>query len=233
MEKLFLAALSEEKKKVMKHSRNKLWFFWLLCLCFAPTIYGQSVSLTSGGFAVVSGEQPGTPLSSQTALGTGLESHLNFGNVAARNSGGRVRITIPLRISATSNYKLELQRSAIMGLGVQPQDIGFGVLNPRPQTGNNPQLTSNATSISISGNFAMNPASAPVVNGVPQFAASLNNILDSPTTVLTGVPTVADGTLGEDANSILVDLTFVIAPQYFTASDMNTFNLMLMISPTS
>lgn len=216
----------------MKHSRSKFWFFWLLWWCLAPTVYGQSVSLTSGGFASVSGEQPGTPLSTQTALGTGLESHLNFGNVAARNSGGRVRITIPLRISATSNYKLELQRSAMMGFGLQPQDIGFGVCNPRPQTGNNPQLTSDATSLSYSGNFGSNPALAPIINGVPQFAASLNSIETSPTTVFQGVPTVAGGTLGEDNNSILVDLTFVIAPQYFTASDMTGLNLMLMISPT-
>jgi hypothetical protein len=201
-----------------------------LFICFGP-LYAQSVSLTSGGFPTVNGHSPATPVATQSTLGSALESHLNFGDVSAKSGRRLVRISIPVRISATTNYRLELYRTPFMGGSIQPQDIGFGILNARPQTGNNPKLADHATSLSIVGNFGANPSSAPFVKGAPRYPATFADLGESPTIVLTGVPTVAGGKLGENENSILVDLTFAVAPQYFTPGDLTAFSLSLVITP--
>ena len=215
----------------MSYLLRKLRLLLWLGVCLGP-LYGQSVVLTSGGFPTVNGYSPATPVSTQSAPGARLESHLSFGNVAANSGVRRVRISIPVRISATTNYKLELQRTPFSGSSsIQPQDVGFGILNARPQTGNNPKLTAHAASLSINGNFGTNPAFAPLVNGVPHYAATFADLSESPVTVLTGTPTVAEGKLGENDNSILVDLTFVIVPQYFTPGDLTGLSLTLMVTP--
>ena len=227
-QKSFANAFGRSKLRLLS---DKFWVILLLFACGA-SVQAQSVSLTSGGFVSVSGQLPGTPMSMQSPLGTGLQSHINFGDVVSNSAGRRVRIIIPVRVSATTNYKIQLQRLSTDGNGgVQPQDIGFGVLNARPQTANNPKLTANATNLSINGNFGSNPSAAPVINGSPQFAATIADISESPTTILTGVPTVADGSLGENDNSILIDLTCVIVPQYFALNDLSALSLTLIITP--
>ena len=129
----------------MSYLLRKLRLLLWLGVCLGP-LYGQSVVLTSGGFPTVNGYSPATPVSTQSGPGAALESHLSFGNVAANSGGRRVRISIPVRISATTNYKLELQRTPFSGSSsIQPQDVGFGILNARPQTGNNPKLAAHAT----------------------------------------------------------------------------------------
>jgi hypothetical protein len=210
----------------MKFTLDKIWLLLLLlfALSGAGSAAAQNVSLTSGGFPSVSGHLPGTPVSTQSSVGARLESQINFGDLSANISGRRVRVTVPIRISAKTNYQLELQRVADSGGSVKASDIGFGILNIRPQMGGNPKLSGNALSVSIAGNFGANPVNLP-------FAATLAAIGENSTVVLTGAPTVADGELGENDNSILVDLTFVIAAQYFTPSDLSALNLMLKISP--
>lgn len=208
----------------MKFSTAKIWILLLFTLCGAVSAAAQDVSLTSGGFPSVSGHLPGTPVSTQSSVGTKLNSQINFGDLSANISGRRVRVTVPIRISAKTNYQVELQRVAHSGGSIKAADIGFSVLNIRPQTGGNPKLSSNALNVSLTGNFGANPTN-------PPFAATLADIGESPTVVLTGSPTVADGDLGENANSILVDLTFVIAAQYFTPTDLSALSLTLKISP--
>lgn len=214
----------------MKVVVSKIW----LAICFilfASACFAQinTVSLTSGGFASVSGQTPGTPLSTQTGAGQILAANLNFGDIGACAGQRRVRITMPIRISASTQYKIELQRSGISD-GIQPKDIGFGIGNIRPQMGGN-YLTGDATNLNINGTFAVNPYIAPVINGVPKYEATLADIGENPTIVLTGVPTVAKGDVGEDGNSVLVDLTFVVVPQYFTPTDLSNIMLTILISP--
>lgn len=207
----------------MKFTLDKIWLL-LFVLLGAAGAAAQDVSLTSGGFPSVSGHLPGTPVSTQSSVGAKLDSQINFGDVSANISGRRVRVTVPIRISARTNYQIELQRVAGNGGSVKASDIGFGILNVRPQTGSNPKLAANAINVSIAGNFGTNPVN-------PPFAATLAAIGESSTVVLTGAPTIGGGELGENDNSILVDLTFVIAAQYFTPSDLSALNLMLKISP--
>ncbi len=212
---------------------RKIWLIAVYTLLFSG-VYAQSstVSLTSGGFASVGGQRPGTPLSTQSPAGQTLSANLNFGDIATTVNDRRVRITMPIRISATTNYKIEIQRTSFSEGGIEPKDIGFGIGNIRPQS-SGIGLTANAANLGISGNFASNPLTAPIQNGTPIFGATLANIAETPTVILTGVPTVAEGDLAEDKNSILVDLTFVIVPQYFSPVDSSTMNLILTISPLS
>jgi hypothetical protein len=216
----------------MKSVATKFWItlFFLFGANVVPA-QTDTVSLTSGGAPFVSGHLPTTPSSTQSPIGKPVNAHLNFGDVAAGLPGRRVTIRIPIRISATTNYKVEIKRSNVNGEGINLTDIGFGVGNARPQTGANPKLSAGATNITAVGNFGSNPATSPVVNGVPQYSATLANLDEIPVTVLTGLPTVAGGNLGEDSNSVLVDLIFVIKPQYFTPAAASLINLTLIISP--
>lgn len=218
----------------MSFLTRKIWLTAVFALLVSG-VFAQSasVSLTSGGFSSVGGERPGTPLSTQPAAGQILSANLNFGDIAAADGGERrIRITMPIRISATTNYKIEIQRTPFSGGGIEPKDIGFGIGSIRPQS-SGIGLTANAANLNIAGNFASNPQTAPIRNGIPMFGATLADIGETPVVILTGVPTVADGVLGEDKNSVLVDLTFVIVPQYFTPTDSSVLNLTLIISPLS
>ena len=207
-----------------------------LCLVvfFTITIVNadaQTAVISSGGFVSVSGQIPGTPVSTENALGQPIAANLRFGDVSPNGIWSRrVVMRMPIRISADCNYKVEVQRISFDNTSIQPSDIGFGIGNVRPQIAGSPNLTANAAEINVSGNFASNPIIAPVVNGSPHYQNTLANISESLTPVFYGVPTAAGGKVGEDSNSILVDLTFVIVPQYYTPTENSNLNLTLVIS---
>lgn len=198
----------------------------------AVSVEAQTALISSGGFVAVSGQVPGTPVSTENMIGQPIAANLQFGDVSPNGiQSRRVVMRMPIRISADCNYKVELQRISFNSASIQPSDIGFGIGNARPQIGGSPNLTANAAEISIIGNFAANPIIAPVVNGLPRFQNTLAGILENPTPVFYGVPTMAGGTAGDDSNSILVDLTFVIVPQYYTPTDSARLNVILTITP--
>ncbi|MCY7346283.1 MAG: hypothetical protein LH614_08705 [Pyrinomonadaceae bacterium] len=207
-----------------------------LCLVvfFTITIVNadaQTAVISSGGFVSVSGQIPGTPVSTQNPTGQPIAANLYFGDVSPNGIWSRrVVMRMPIRISSDCNYKVELQRVSFNNISVQPSDIGFGIGIARAQIDGSPNLTLNATNINIAGNFGSNPITALLVNGSPQYQATLNNISESSTLVLTGVPTIAGGNAGDDSNSILIDLIFVIVPQYYTPTDGSNLNLTLIIS---
>ena len=197
----------------------------------AVSVEAQTALITSGGFVSVSGQIPGTPVSTENMNGQPIAANLRFGDVSPNGIWSRrVVMRMPIRISADCNYKVEVQRISFDNMSIQPSDIGFGIGNARPQIAGSPNLTANAAEISILGNFAANPIIAPVVNGSPHYQNTLANISESPTPVFYGVPTAAGGKVGEDSNSILVDLTFVIVPQYYTPTENLNLNLILVIS---
>ena len=198
----------------------------------AVSVEAQTALISSGGFVAVSGQVPGTPVSSENMIGQPIAANLQFGDVSPNGiQSRRVVMRMPIRISADCNYKVELRRISFDNTGIQPSEIGFGIGNARPQIGGSPNLTVNAADINIIGNFSANPIIAPVVNGLPHFQNTLADISESLTPVFYGVPTVAGGKAGEDTNSILVDLTFVIVPQYYTPTDSTRLNVTLVITP--
>ena len=219
----------------MKFPTLTIYLITLTLFLGAPNIDAQSatVSLTSGGSPFVYGHAMSAPLSTQSSVGTPISARLNFGDVGPGGSNRLVRITLPIRVSAMTSYKIEFQRFSIGDSSVTPSDIGFSVGNVRPQTGANPRLTADATHIQIFGNFGIDAVSAPIIGGVPQFPATLASISESPTLILTGRPTVASGSLGDNDSSILVDLVFVVAPQYFTPGAPSVLNLTMTITPTT
>lgn len=154
---------------------------------------------------------------------------MNFGELAAVSGlPRRVVIKMPIRISAVKPYKVEMEIAPVANESLQLSDIGFGIENIRPQPSADSNRTDTATTVSIAGGSLLsNPATVKVFKGVPLFDATLANI---PSVILTGLPTVAAGKLGDDSNSILIDLMFVIVEQYFTPNSFN-FSLTLKISP--
>lgn len=206
----------------------KQFFVKILMLCVisgATATIGAAqkngkAALTSGGFPRVANNSLGTAASSQTRAGTKLIANLNFGNVAPIGLGARrIRITMPIRISATTNYRVELQKIQFGGDGIRPSDIGFGV-----------SAAINAQ-ILVAGNFAADPTTARIINGYPQFAATLADIAETPTVIFTGAPVTARQKAGDNDDSITVDLNFVVVAQYFTPTDNAQISLQLTIVP--
>ncbi len=204
--------------------------FLLFC---ASGVLAQSttVSLTSGGFPTVIGEQPGTPLSTQSAIREPLEASLNFGDLSPFVYGSRrVIIKTPIRISAKKNYKVEAQRLGSGG-SVGPDHIGFGISNVRLQVPGDPKNTENATSLTIMGNFGSDPTQAPSRNGSLQFQSSLATVGESSTLLFTGFPTAkGGGHVNKDDGSILVDFIFVIGAQYYSANTLSNLRLVLTVT---
>lgn len=207
----------------------------ILMTVFPLIANGQNtVSLTSGGFIVVSGEIAGTPLSTQSPAGQPVSAQIHFGDSSPSLYGSRrIVVKMPIRISATVNYKIEFQRISIADRSVQPSAIGFGIVNIRAQNSGSNELKSNAASVS-GGNFLNNPIDCPLIQGKPHFTTTLADIAESPTLVLSGVPTVnsesADD-LGKDETSILADLIFVLPAQYYDPTKPFSLRLNMTISP--
>lgn len=207
----------------------------LLLAVFSAMVNAQNtVSLTSGGFIVVGGESPGTPLSTQPPNGKPISAQINFGNVTpSTNSSRRIVIKMPIRISATVAYKIEFQRFSLDDNSVKPSEIGFGITNIRAQMPGAKDLKENATEVKA-GNFLNDPLSCPIINGKIRFTTTLENILESPTLILSGVPTVnseSSDDLAKDETSILADLIFVVSTQYYQADKPFSLKLNMTISP--
>lgn len=202
----------------MKISSNKFWLILFFLICAVGT-FGQTdaLVLTSGGYPTVNGHRPTTPVSNQTAAGTNLVANLNFGDVSPFAYGSRrIIITMPIRIKAATNYKLELQCAAAVSSGIKLSDIGFGIREKGDAV----------NMITIAGNFGANPATAQIVNGSPRFQATLADLLEKPTAILTGTPTIVNKSNGY----ISLDLIFVIVPQYFTPTDLFNPNITMRLT---
>lgn len=218
----------------MREFLGLLKILLLICALSVIAKSQNSVSLTSGGFIVVSGQSPDTPISSQSQLGQPISAQLNFGNISpSLNLSRQIIIKVPIRISATTKYKVEFQRLSIGDSSVNPADIGFGVMNIRPQIPNSIELYKNAVSGINAGIFLNNPMSIKIQNGKTKYTTSLENISESPTLVLSGVPTVKSELsedLGKAETSILIDLVFVVATQYYDPNKPFGLSLNMNIS---
>src|ERR1043166_7593737 len=207
----------------------------LAVLALCGVCRAQGVSLTSGGFPAAAGVSVGAPPSSQSSAGTTLVATLNFGDLSPRAYSSKVRVVLPVRVSASTPYRVTVQRAGPEARGgLRPADVGFGVGNFRPQQPSGARLRSDALSgIVPAATFASDPSSAHVAGGQPRFSATLEQVSDSaPTVVFNGPATVADhADLGTDRGSILADLSFVVVPQYFTPSSSFDVVLIINISP--
>jgi hypothetical protein len=219
----------------MKKSLTLLMMLLLVSALSAVVKAQNNVSLTSGGFIMVSGESPGTPLSTQSAQGKPIAAQISFGDASPSvNFSRRIIVKMPIRISASTNYKIEFQRLLIGDNAVNPSDIGFGITNIRPQIIGSSELRKDALNLNGANNFFNDPCTSPIINGRPKFLTTLENIGEDPTLVLTGVPTVASeksDDVGKDETAILADLVFVLAPQYFDASKSSNLKINMTITP--
>ena len=208
---------------------------FLLLIALSTIANGQNkVSLTSGGFIAVSGENPGTPLSTQSPAGRPIVAQINFGDTSPSSFGARrIIVKMPIRISAKIDYKIEFQRSSLDDSSVNPSDIGFGITNVRRQRLDSKDGKDDATNINA-GKFLNDPASSPIINGKPNFMTTLKDIGESPTLVLSGCPTTDSKESEEfedDESSILVDLVFVLPAQYYDPGKSFNIRLNMTISP--
>jgi hypothetical protein len=216
----------------MKSQLNKLLLLILVILFYAGN--GQAkqptVSLSSGGSPIVKGYTPGTTTSFGSPKGNTLSANLNFGDVSAGESK-LIQITLPVKLSASGRYKVELQKTPLLSNSIQPSDIGFSVQNVRSQINGSRKLHADAVNgIQIAGRFNIIQSSV-LRGGKPQFQSSLADISETPTVILTGEFAGENSKFSENENSILVDLVFVMARQYYKPSD--SFNLNLVLTITS
>ena len=191
-----------------------------------------TVSLTSGGATVVRGFGMRTPASSATPRGTQLDAMVNFGDVSPENSR-LIQITVPVRISASTAYKVELQRLPANAVTIRPENIGLSIQNIRAET-SNPEARKYRNSVSgaiITGRFAGEISTVSFHNGRPQYPATLADISEYPTIILTGVPTTSDQDLTKYDSAILINLTFTIASQYYKPTENFNLPLLITISP--
>ena len=207
----------------------------LLLITLSTIANGQNnVSLTSGGFIIVGGENSGTPLSTQSPAGRPIAAQINFGNTSPSSFGARrIIVKMPIRISAKVDYKIEFQRFSLDDSSVNPSDIGFGITNARRQRLDSKDVKDEAININA-GNFFNDPTRSPIINGKPNFMTTLKDIGESPTLVLSGCPTTdfkEKEEAEDDESSILVDLVFVLPAQYYDPSKSFNLRLNMTISP--
>lgn len=209
-------------------------FLALICV-FPNSAKAQTgkFSLTSGGYAAAAGTKSGTPPSVQSPSGTKAVVNLQFGDVSPRSASSKVICTVPIKISSDKAYKIEIKRADLAETGgPRPKDIGFGVTNVRAAFPGSHQLSGSALAVSVAGGFASNPSAVTMSGGLPQFAATLENIPSGVgTTVLNGPATTVPSSVGQDEGSILADLVFVIVPQYFDVTDNMNLALTVTITP--
>ncbi len=215
----------------MKSQSNQILLLLFIFLLY--TVDGcaqqETVSLSSGGSPIVKGYGQGTASSFALPKGSALDANLNFGDVSPGGSQV-IQITMPIKLSASNRYKVELQRTAAISDSVQPGDIGFSVQNARAQVNGSQSLSTNAVYGSrIVGRFNAPPLT--IRGGRPQFQTTLADIGETPTVILTGEPTVENGLVGKNENSIIVDLVFTMARQYYKSADSFNLNLIVTITP--
>lgn len=212
---------------------TRIFILSMLLIFSALSAYAQAqkVSLLSGGYPSVSGELPGTAVSTQSPAEQPLFANLNFGAISPLGFGtGRVIIRTPVLITTKAKYVVEAQRMGNPSDGVKASDIGFGICNVRLQNPASKDNAAGATNVAFAGSFGADPRSAPIQNGAPLFQATLASVGESPTILFSGEQTAkGTGNLQNNDGGILVDFVFVVAAQYYNANTASNLKLVLTI----
>jgi len=204
----------------------------LLLPLHAPLVQAQSLKITSGGTATLSGNIGGG-VTTQSGRDRLIVTVAGFGEVGPNNPSAYVCLRQPVMIRASVPSTVRVAVTAeSFGPGpaqIGKQDIGVGFVNLAP-SGPNADLSTTT----IVPTWASDPCTAPKnPDGVPQFAGTLAGVgTTAPGTaaiVSTG-PISLRGSFNSESNAALVDLRLAIAPQAFRAGD---FSLTLTLSLTS
>ena len=204
----------------------------LLLSLLAPDAQAQSVKITSGGNATLTGSIGGG-VTTQGGRDSLIVTIASFGEVGPNNPSNYVCLRQPLLIRALVPSTVRLAVTAeSFGPGasqIGKKDIGAGFVNLAP-SGPNADLSTTT----VLPAFASDPCAAPKdQDGIPQFAGTLAGVA----TTAPGTAAIAStgpislrGSLNSQSNAALVDLKLAIAPQAFRAG---TFSLTLTLTLTA
>ena len=204
----------------------------LLLPLHAPLAQAQSLKITSGGTATLSGNIGGG-VTTQSGRDRLIVTVAGFGEVGPNNPSNYVCLRQPVLIRALVPSTVRLAVTAeSFGPGasqIGKKDIGVGFVNLAP-SGPNADLSTTT----VLPAFASDPCAAPKdQDGIPQFAGTLAGVA----TTAPGTAAIAStgpislrGSLNSQSNAALVDLKLAIAPQAFRAG---TFSLTLTLTLTA
>lgn len=192
-------------------------------VCFAQASGTLSLNATVSKTAALRYDS-----SSVTGLGTtgsnagspGLNFTLNFGDMAVVDTtniayhGGTV--TLNLRSNAAYQVSAVYGGSTFTAAAgdLRLADIGFGVPNTAANIRTSGVLGVKAGT-AVPAAFDYDPLTAAIVNGLPVFSGTVNNLALS-TVVVSGSRISTAGSLSTTTNALLVDTKYAILPQFFT-----------------
>ncbi len=214
----------------------------LLAFCVSTAAFAQSTGTLNLNATVSKTAALRYDSNSVTGLGTtganagspGLNFTLNFGDMAVVDTtniayhGG----TVTLNLRSNAAYQV----SAIVGAStftnvagdLRLADIGFGVPNTATNIRTSGVLGVKAGT-TVPAAFDYDPLTAAVVNGLPVFSGTINNLAAS-TVVVSGSRISTAGSLATTTNALLVDTKYSILPQFFTPTAASTATVTFTIS---
>jgi hypothetical protein len=205
----------------------------LFLLLFAPSARAQSIKITSGGNATLTGNIGGG-VTTQGGRDSLIVTVASFGEVGPNNPSSYVCLRQPVMIRALVPSTVRVAVTAeSFGPGpsqIGKQDIGVGFVNLAP-SGPNADLSA-TTIVPV---FAADPCAAPKnADGIPQFSGTLAGVATAAPGTAAIVSTEAisrGGSLNSQSNAALVDLKVAIAPQAFRAGTVSLTLTLTLTSP--
>lgn len=203
----------------------------LVLSLLAPDARAQSVKITSGGNATLTGSIGGG-ITTRGGRDSLIVTVASFGEVGPNNPSNYVCLRQPVLIRARVPSTVRLAVTAeSFGPGtsqIGKGDIGVGFVNLAP-SGPNADLSTTT----IVPTFASDPCAAPKdPDGVPQFTGTLADVATTApgaAAIVGAGPISLRGSLNSQSNAAAVDLKLAIAPQAFRAGN---FSLTLTLTLT-
>jgi hypothetical protein len=204
----------------------------LLLSLLAPDALAQSLKITSGGNATLTGSIGGG-VTAQSGRDSLIVTVASLGEVGPNNPSDYVCMRQPVLVRARVPSTLRIAVTAeSFGPGasqIGKGDIGVGFVSLAP-SGPNADLSTTT----IVPAFASDPCAAPKdPDGVPQFTGTLAGVASTApgtASIVSTGPISLRGSLNSESNAALVDLRLAIAPQAFRAG---TFSLTLTLTLTA
>lgn len=185
----------------------------------------QTYDISSGGLPTLSGSQGGSIVGTSSTV-TDLNVTINWGEVSPSNTSGIITANVPIAVRSFAAYQISASVSG--GTNVNPQalqssDVGFGLARTFTRMGNLSRTCSSADTFNPA--ITANPATGITTNaaGRTTYVSSLATITGS-TVILSGptLSTTAAGTIRRTDNGWILNLIFVMTPQFYAPGTNST-----------
>lgn len=197
----------------------------VLMLVTAVWASAQTFDISSGGLPTLTGSQGGSIVGTSSTV-TDLSVTINWGEVSPSNTSGIITANVPIAIRSFAAYQIAVTVSG--GTNVDPNalqrsDVGFGLARTFTRMGSLSRTCS--TSDTFNPAITANPATGITTNaaGRTTYVSSLATITGS-TVILSGptLSTTSAGTIRRTDNGWILNLIFVMTPQFYAAGTTST-----------